>query len=273
MIVELQSNQIVPCRSARYGDINTQYPTNQIVPRGATNKGFSCAHHFTICVVQGKQLNIDNVLQQNGITYVLIGGLEVNTNDKLHVHIALIFTKPTSKYAVQQLFHRESIQGDYYCPRNQSYSYIGWKLHHIKPDTKYTSDYQLYEHGTLPSETLSIQQWKIASRFGDAGPKPIQQTTIKYKPTKSSTEKKASKRTDTRSKCNGGQGRFELDARSITNGGSGRPERTVNRTPERVEKAKQRLETYSLLLESCEDPVEQTRLENICYKIRKDYLE
>ena len=109
-----------------------------------------------------------------GITYVLISGeelgnawqeqkmLEIGQTGQamtgkepyLHHHMCLVLHHPTSREHVATMF---GLKGRFYCtPRNRSYTYMGWKIHAMKPQTKTDQTrLRLYEAGNIPSDPIT----------------------------------------------------------------------------------------------------------------------
>lgn len=99
------------------------------------------------------------------VSYALIGGIEVGTNDRStttkdehHVHCALVITKEMTKEHALRVFqlpevHDHNKHKRYAVPRDNKWSYVGWRLHHTKTDTKIDQSRSvLYEYGTLPTD-------------------------------------------------------------------------------------------------------------------------
>jgi hypothetical protein len=98
--------------------------------------------------------------------YLLIGGEEKDstlarddTNSLIpHVHIAAIFKKEYSREEVLQLFTGIREGRSYCTPRNPSFCYLGWRVHHTKIDTKVTDKHCLLEWGELPKDDMTNEQ-------------------------------------------------------------------------------------------------------------------
>lgn len=99
------------------------------------------------------------------VLYCLISGIEVGTNnrstttkDEHHVHCALITKEFMNKEQALSVFELAQVHDHnkfkrYACPRNSNFTYMGWKLHHCKQQTKIDSTKLiLFEHGTLPCD-------------------------------------------------------------------------------------------------------------------------
>ena len=101
-----------------------------------------------------------------GITYVFISGEELGTawqekqmlelgqtetgkEPYLHHHMCVVLHDPTSRARVAAMFE---LKGRFYCtPRNRSYTYMGWRIHAMKPQTKTDpTRLRLYEAGNIP---------------------------------------------------------------------------------------------------------------------------
>lgn len=106
-----------------------------------------------------------------GITYVLISGEELGNawqeqkmlelgqtmpgkEPYLHHHMCLVLHHPTNREHVAAMF---GLKGRFYCtPRNRSYTYMGWKIHAMKPQTKTDrTRLRLYEAGNIPSDPIT----------------------------------------------------------------------------------------------------------------------
>lgn len=198
-------------------------------------------------------------VNRSRLYYALVGGIEYTIGGGFHAHIAIIFKHPQKKHAVLHMLDRLHQTNQYCVPRNQSYSYLGWKLHHIKQDTK-IGQCQLYEHGILPFETLTKQQYDTCVRFGYEGPKPIKQQKIKpikeIKP-KQSKEPKPIKVKEPK------------QPKQIKT----KQQHSAQRTEQGIIKAALRLQKYQHLLDTCEDEQEQARLQRIITDINADYFD
>lgn len=100
------------------------------------------------------------------VIYALVGGIELGTNDRSettkdehHVHCALVVTEHMTKDQALRCFELDEVHQHnnfkrYAAPRSGEWPYIGWKLHHIKVDTKIDpTSTVLFEHGTLPKDS------------------------------------------------------------------------------------------------------------------------
>lgn len=201
-------------------------------------------------ILESIQCNIDR------LHYALVGGLEYNSQDQTHVHIALIFKNNQSRHAALLTLQREYIKGEYAVPRNTNYSYIGWKLHHCKEETKLNTNYLVYEYGSLPKEQLTVHQWKTCCRYGYTGPRPVVQRQLPddYKPVQKIVPKKVDHR--------GGDRHIN---RMRT--------RPVGRqlTEDKINAARQRLECYRMMLNDPFVELEHSRITEIISRIRNDY--
>lgn len=115
------------------------------------------------------------------IEYLLISGVEYTdqtkdldntTKGNPHVHVALIVKEPINKSQALSLLRPIRIgMKEYGVPRNKTWSYYGWKIHHMKAETKINPNERiLYEYGTLPpdiwSEKKIISTTKVVNKFG-----------------------------------------------------------------------------------------------------------
>ena len=110
--------------------------------------------------------------------YVLISGIEVgesddnNTKDNYHVHVCLILAEECNRATALHLFVKSNFPyKSYATPRNADFSYFGWRLHHLKPQTKIDKNRLLFEHGALPTDTWSVDLLRkaivIAKKWGN----------------------------------------------------------------------------------------------------------
>ncbi len=126
------------------------------------------------------------------ITYVLIGGKEFGTSAVFmfgrpvtpieateHVHCALIVKKPIKRWEALKFFRESKIDDEYAVPRNEKFTYLGWRLHHIKDDTKIDDKRILFEHGTLPMDRIDESNIKEIKRMVAKFPGP---TDPRYTP-------------------------------------------------------------------------------------------
>ena len=204
------------------------------------------------------------------LSYALVGGIEYNTRDKAHVHIALIFYHSQTRHGALATIHREHIKGEYCTPRNTAFSYTGWRLHHIKEATKYNNIHLLYEHGQLPSETLTVHQWKTCTNYGYTGPRPLVQKKIVEV-----VKKPKQVKPDTR-KGDRHINRVALPSRCspiILKEDNTKGTHQAKRTPVSIAKATLRLANYKQLLSDCDNPEEASRLIRIINDIQRDYFD
>lgn len=115
--------------------------------------------------LQELQRNIEEMVRDSKIRYVLIGGVEVGNRPfqddfKIrHVHVAFIFVNRVSKSAILKNTGFKQGNGYYLVPRNRAYPYSGWKKHHTKEETKVDpSDRVVYEYGQLPPDREEKQE-------------------------------------------------------------------------------------------------------------------
>jgi len=95
--------------------------------------------------------------------YVLVSGVEVGTKpfspDYLirHVHLCLVYNNRVTKSSILKNLSVKQGNGYYLVPRNKNLPYQGWKSHHLKKESKLSSDsLQLYEYGELPQDKLGV---------------------------------------------------------------------------------------------------------------------
>ena len=88
--------------------------------------------------LQELQRNIEEMVRDSKIRYVLIGGVEIGNRPfqddfKIrHVHVAFIFVNRVSKSAILKNTGFKQGNGYYLVPRNRAYPYSGWKKHHSR---------------------------------------------------------------------------------------------------------------------------------------------
>jgi hypothetical protein len=198
--------------------------------------------------------------------YALVGGIEETAKAGRHVHIALIFKNHVSKHAVLHMLNRVDIPNQYCNPRNQRYSYIGWKCHHTKIDTKLGPERQLYEYGQLPQEALTLAQWKTCKKFDYEGPKPTIQQKIKFNPSPKPSKVKEPKEPKQRATT------YNKEHTELRINGT-RHRNPAKRTEEACIKAATRLIRYQTDLSIETDPTIQEKLRTIIIKINQDYFD
>lgn len=126
---------------------------------------------------------------KDSFVYSLISGVEFgkcrldrpsnkgwNTEDEeLHVHIAIITPNPVNRIQALNFVRATKSGGEYAVPRNTKHTYIGWRLHHNKQDTKIGSAEPLWEYGTLPMDPFNgetgLKVYYMVRMYGDAGSK------------------------------------------------------------------------------------------------------
>lgn len=101
------------------------------------------------------------------IVYLLIGGVEYTeqtrkkdntTKDNYHVHICLVTNKKINKQEALSCVRIMKMGPKEYArvrqnKNNKHQTYYGWRIHHIKPDTKIDVNKRLlFEFGTLPED-------------------------------------------------------------------------------------------------------------------------
>lgn len=222
--------------------------------------------------VQDIQESIE--LNASRLQYALIGGQEYNSNEHTHVHIALIFKQPQSRHAVLLMLHREHIKNEYCSPRNPNYSYLGWKLHHCKYESKLNDTHCIYEYGQLPNEQLTLQQWKTCTKYGYAGSKPTVQSKLNVVIKQSVPQ--VDKRKGDRHKVKQDR-HLHRKKPPTTEPRIRKQDATKNihqavRTPAAIDRARLRLIKYNQLLEESDCVQEQARLRTIIEAINNDYF-
>lgn len=113
---------------------------------------------YSTLVIETK---LDSLWKSGLLTYVLVGGVEVDSSSEhskeAHVHIAIILPHSMTRREVITLCEWGDVgAGLYLTPRNVSYPYVTWRLHHIKTQTKVMSSPSLWlllERGSLPKDT------------------------------------------------------------------------------------------------------------------------
>jgi len=110
------------------------------------------------------------------IEYLLISGVEYTdqtkehdntTRGNPHVHVALVVKTPINKSQALSLLRPIRIgRKEYATPRNQTWPYYGWRIHHAKVDTKVDPTVRiLYEYGVLPPDIWTDAQIKRTNRI------------------------------------------------------------------------------------------------------------
>jgi len=100
------------------------------------------------------------------LLYALVGAKEYGMNpsngfvpnsayESEHVHVAIVTYNKMKRNEVMRLFREHKLSGEYCVPRNQKFTYAGWKIHHIKDETKIGEDRILWEYGTLPMDVMT----------------------------------------------------------------------------------------------------------------------
>nr|QTE03564.1 MAG: replication-associated protein [Syrmaticus reevesii CRESS-DNA-virus sp.] len=125
-------------------------------------------------------------------TYVLIGGKEFGSHPIFipgqvsthlepteHVHCALIVKTPIKRWQALKIFRDNKLDDEYCVPRNEKFTFLGWRLHHIKDDTKIDDTRIIFEHGTLPMDRIDEHNIKEIKRMLAKFPGP---TDPRYTP-------------------------------------------------------------------------------------------
>lgn len=115
------------------------------------------------------------------IEYLLISGVEYTDQTKKedsttrgnpHVHVALVVKEPINKSQALSLLRPIRIGvKEYATPRNKTWSYYGWRIHHTKLHTKVDPNVRiLYEYGILPPDIWTDAQIKrtnkVVAKYG-----------------------------------------------------------------------------------------------------------
>jgi hypothetical protein len=116
------------------------------------------------------------------IKYLLISGIEFTdqtretgntTKGNPHLHVALITTEAINKAQALSLLRAVKMgPKEYGRVRPKAWSYYGWRLHHIKVNTKVDPTHRiLYEFGILPEDVwtnpLILSVNKVVNNHGD----------------------------------------------------------------------------------------------------------
>nr|QTE03498.1 MAG: replication-associated protein [Grus japonensis CRESS-DNA-virus sp.] len=143
------------------------------------------------------KINVDDLIASlrnhlDDIAYVLIGGKEFGTSPVFiygkpvanieateHVHCALITKKPVKRWEALKFFRENKIDDEYCTVRNEKFTFLGWRLHHIKDDTKIDDKRVLFEWGTLPMDRINEHNVKEIKRMLAKFPGP---TDPRYAP-------------------------------------------------------------------------------------------
>lgn len=125
------------------------------------------------------------VARKQEVLYCLVSGLEFGKSavdrrlasgwmaeeEEPHVHICLVTMLPKKRQDALQFFRSNKIGGEYAKPRESKHTYLGWRLHHCKEQTKIGSKAPILEFGTLPMDPLNEETgMKIISmikKYGD----------------------------------------------------------------------------------------------------------
>jgi len=115
------------------------------------------------------------------IDYVLVSGIEYTeqardeentTIDNYHLHICLITKSHVNRAQALSCIRAFRIgHKEYSAIRNKKWSYYGWRVHHIKVETKIDpASLILFEYGTLPVDQWTDQKIqatsKVVCKFG-----------------------------------------------------------------------------------------------------------
>lgn len=82
-------------------------------------------------------------------------GQWIAESESFHVHIAIVLNKKAKREEVLKLFRDHKVSGEYCKPRDQNQTYAGWRMHHLKEDTKIDDTPLLWEYGTRPVDLLT----------------------------------------------------------------------------------------------------------------------
>lgn len=106
---------------------------------------------------------------KDSFVYSLVSGVEfgkcrvdrpsnkgwITEEEELHVHIAIITPNPVNRIQALNFVRATKSGGEYAVPRNTKHTYIGWRLHHNKQDTKIGNADPIWEYGTLPMDPFN----------------------------------------------------------------------------------------------------------------------
>lgn len=116
------------------------------------------------------------------ILYLLVSGKEFGSNPLMgkpgafyeseHVHIAFISYDPMTRTEVLEWFRPKKETQEYCTPRNAKFTYLGWRIHHVKDETKITDKRILYESGTLPMDRINEKNANEIRRMLNKFPGP-----------------------------------------------------------------------------------------------------
>lgn len=230
---------------------------------------------------------LEFMVSQEWLSYVLVGGVErasdfddipTGSRDhakKEHVHLIMIYEERMPKWKVREhLGFGADDTGIYVNPRinavqkNDKITYWGWRLHHIKDQTK-LSDQELeqigidparsrvlYEHGDLPNDDYvkcHKELLRVSNKYGNEQQKEeIRRfSTVPRKP-RIQLGKKTKQRKDIR-----------LVGR-----------RKTTKTPEQLRLAKDRMANWLQKRDTFPERSEEwIHADNVVGKIRSDYFE
>lgn len=137
--------------------------SNNFVPFHAIDREWDA--RFNVQTDDDLQLLLAAVKEQDAqgkFRYVLVSGVEIGTRpfqpDYLirHVHVAMVFMNRVTKSAILKNLAIKQGNGYYLVPRKKELPYSGWRAHHVKKESKVSSDsLVLYENGTIPQDRTS----------------------------------------------------------------------------------------------------------------------
>lgn len=84
-----------------------------------------------------------------------LNGQWTSETESFHVHIAVVLLKKAKREEVLKLFRPHKTGGEYAKPRDQTQTYAGWRMHHLKEQTKIDDVPCLWEYGTQPMDQLT----------------------------------------------------------------------------------------------------------------------
>jgi len=117
------------------------------------------------------------------MVYCLVSGIEegetppakeqvqLSRSENDHVHIALVVEEPIRRIdALAMIRGPRKLTDEYATPRNKTYTYAGWYIHHTKDAKKPNEPLIHIEFGTLPmdswDETTAKKIERIQKRYG-----------------------------------------------------------------------------------------------------------
>lgn len=135
-------------------------------------------HELLWCLIGGAEHGHSKQEAREGVPIVIEeDGTAVFDHD--HHHVCLVFYEDHTYDQVLNFVHKKRGEGIYAVVRNPNYTYMGWKIHAMKPQTKICADDTVVcEFGTMPiDDDTDENRGKIlymVKKYGD------DMTKVKY---------------------------------------------------------------------------------------------